>query len=127
MTSVAAEELIAAWVSEFLIIGTAGGLNPNMEIGDFVLCTKALRDEGVSHHYLASSRYVWPNRKLTARIGRIMKSEGGFRRGPTWTIDAPYIETVEEVKRCSKEFIDPCSYKLLCSNSCHRRSYAHVN
>ena len=106
MTAVAAEELIAAGVSEFLIIGTAGGLNPSMEIGDFVLCTKALRDEGVSHHYLANSRYVLPDGELTARIGRIMKSEGiGFRKGPTWTIDAPYMETVEEVKRYSEEGI----------------------
>ena len=106
MTAVAAEELIAAGVSEFLIIGTAGGLNASMKIGDFVLCTKALRDEGVSHHYMANSRYVLPDRELTARIGRIMKSRGvGFMKGATWTIDAPYMETVEEVKRYSKEGI----------------------
>ena len=36
MTAVAAEELIAAGVNEFFIIGTAGELNPNMEIEDFV-------------------------------------------------------------------------------------------
>ncbi len=84
MTAVAAEELIAAGVNEFFIIGTAGELNPNMEIEDFVLCTKALRDEGVSHHYLANSRYVWPYKGLTARISRIMKSNGiSFRKGAT--------------------------------------------
>lgn len=106
MTAVATEELIVAGVREFLIMGTAGGLDTSMEIGDFVLCTKALRDEGVSHHYLASSRYVWPDRELTARMGRIMKGRGiSFRRGATWTIDAPYMETVEEVKRYSKEGI----------------------
>ena len=106
MTAVAAEELIVAGVKEFLIIGTAGALDTNIGIGDLVLCTKALRDEGVSHHYLKSSMYVEPDRELTSRIKGIMKSDGiDFHSGPTWTIDAPYMETIEEVKRYSKEGI----------------------
>ena len=106
MTAVATEELIVAGVREFLIMGTAGALDKSMEIGDLVLCTKALRDEGVSHHYLPNSKYVEPDRELTARMGRLMKDKGiGFHRGPTWTIDAPYMETVNEVKRYSNEGI----------------------
>jgi uridine phosphorylase len=106
MTAVAAEELIVAGVKEFVIMGTAGTLDTCMKIGDLILCTKALRDEGVSHHYLKSSMYVEPDMELTSRIKGIMENKGiDFHSGPTWTIDAPYMETVEEVKRYSREGI----------------------
>lgn len=106
LTSVVAEELISVGINEIVIMGTAGGLDPSFRIGDMVLCTKALRDEGVSHHYLANSRYVEPDAELTERFEGIMKKgKIRFRKGPTWTIDAPYMETAKEVERYSKEGI----------------------
>ncbi len=46
-------ELLIAWgVKRFVSIGTAGGLQKNIGIGDIIVCDRAIRDEGTSHHYL---------------------------------------------------------------------------
>ncbi|MDV3278559.1 MAG: nucleoside phosphorylase [Nitrososphaerales archaeon] len=97
LASVAVEELIAMGARSFLILGTAGGLE-KPEAGRLVLCTKALRDEGTSHHYLPNSMYVEPDKVLTGRLVSALRKERiEFIKGPTWTIDAPYMESKEEL------------------------------
>lgn len=98
LTAVVAEELISVGVKEFLILGTAGSLDEKLKPGDLVLCNKAVRDEGTSHHYLKNSMYVEPDHKLTDLIGRmLLKNKIKYKMGSTWSIDAPYVETREEV------------------------------
>ncbi len=94
------DELIAAGVTSFISMGTAGGLQ---EEGVFV-CTKAIRDEGTSRHYLKQSKYAYPSIKLTKELESTMSKENiSFRRGVSWTIDAPFRETKVEVKKYKKE------------------------
>jgi len=96
------EELIALGGRIFLNIGTAGGLHHE---GVF-LCTKALRDEGTSYHYLPKEKFTLPDEKLTEKLGRCIEKEGvEFFSGTTWTIDAPYRETKAEVEKYSKKGI----------------------
>lgn len=102
-TAIVAEELGALGVSEFLLLGTAGGLSPTLSTGDIVLCTKAVRDEGTSHHYLADSLYSTPSPELTGKLRIIIEKLGlRYRAGPTWTTDAPYMETAGEVTHYRK-------------------------
>jgi uridine phosphorylase len=68
-----------------------------------VLCERAIRDEGVSHHYLPPDKYVHPSPELSAELGAALGALADFRRGSTWTIDAPYRETVEELRRYRSE------------------------
>jgi uridine phosphorylase len=68
-----------------------------------VLCTGAVRDEGVSHHYLPTDTPVGPDRGLTEALGEALAERGPLRSGMTWTIDAPYRETVAEVRRYRAE------------------------
>jgi uridine phosphorylase len=93
------EEIIAAGVRRVISIGVAGGLHPAQGIGDLVLCSGAVRDEGVSYHYLApDERYVYPDEALTARLHEAIQLRAdGVVVGRTWTTDAPYRETLEEV------------------------------
>jgi uridine phosphorylase len=103
MTAMAVEELSAQGAEEFLILGTAGGVVAPAP-GELVLCTKALRDEGTSHHYLPESRYAYPDRSLVRRLGAAMKKAGmRFSAGPSWTTDAPYRETGKEVARYHRD------------------------
>ncbi|OGJ17905.1 hypothetical protein A3K73_02765 [Candidatus Pacearchaeota archaeon RBG_13_36_9] len=96
------EELIALGGKEFLNIGTAGGLQHE---GIF-LCDRALRDEGTSHHYISNSRYSYPNLGLTKRFGDSIAKQGlGYETAATWTIDAPYRETISEIERYKRQGI----------------------
>jgi len=102
ISSAILEELISLGGKEFLNIGTAGGLDKQ---GVF-LCTKALRDEGTSHHYLAQGRFSYPNQDLTTRFEKQLKHSGiPYREGTTWTIDAPYRETKAEIEHYKKQGI----------------------
>jgi uridine phosphorylase len=93
------EDLVAAGVGRFVAIGLAGALQPEMRIGDLVVCSEAVRDDGVSHHYLPGAARALPSPDLTDQLaGELARSERPPRRGPTWTIDAPYRETVEEIQ-----------------------------
>ena len=102
-SAIVVEELIALGVRNFVIVGLAGSLNPRLQAGSVVLCTKALRDEGTSYHYLRPGKFVAPDRGLTRRLRAALARVGDpYRAGPTWTIDAPYRETVGEVRRYRK-------------------------
>lgn len=88
------EELIALGGKVFLNIGTAGGLQKE---GVF-LCTKALRDEGTSHHYIPSGRFAYPDQVLTRKLSSVLENKSiSFTKASTWTIDAPYRETKAEL------------------------------
>jgi len=92
------EELIARGVRRIISVGEAGSLDQSAAPGDIVLCTKALRDEGTSHHYLPSERFAHPSGELTAELCRVLdERQTPYIRGPSWTTDAPYRETREEV------------------------------
>lgn len=58
------EELMALGGKEFIIIGTAGGFR---DYG-VVVCDRAIRDEGTSHHYIAPGKYSYPDKGLTTRF-----------------------------------------------------------
>lgn len=109
--TVVLEELIALGLRRFVSLGTAGCLQRGMAIGDLVLCTEAIRDEGVSYHYLPPEAPARPTDALTERLRsglatllaeREPDSPAGaaaaLHAGPSWTIDAPFRETVEEAR-----------------------------
>ncbi|NNJ12448.1 nucleoside phosphorylase [Chloroflexales bacterium ZM16-3] len=93
------ELLIAMGVRRFVSIGTAGGIDPRLKIGDLTLCTEAYRDEGVSHHYLEDqSPTVAPDRALSAAFAAALDGAGASAmHGPTWTTDAAFRETRAEI------------------------------
>lgn len=100
----AMEELAAMGTSDFVSVGTAGSLQRDLNVGDLVLCEAAIRDEGVSHHYLPAAKLATAPAALTAALGEAMRLAGiPFRAGTSWTIDAPYRETVAEARRYQAE------------------------
>ncbi|HEY1650819.1 MAG TPA: nucleoside phosphorylase [Acidimicrobiales bacterium] len=98
------EDFIALGTTKFISIGTAGGLQKSSRVGDIVLCEQAIRDEGVSHHYVPPGKYARASPELTARLADEFVTRGiAYTGGCAWTIDTPYRETVEEARRYQHE------------------------
>ena len=96
------EEVIALGGKQFINIGTAGGLHHE---GIFI-CEKALRDEGTSYHYISHGAFSYPDKMLTKKLEKAMKKHKlKYFKGTTWTIDAPYRETIKEIEYYSKKGI----------------------
>jgi uridine phosphorylase len=98
------ESLIAYGVRRFVSIGTAGALQEDLNIGDLVVCDKAIRDEGTSYHYLPASKYAHASPEMVAQLTLAMeKLNLAYRPGTSWTIDTPYRETVAEIRQYRQE------------------------
>jgi uridine phosphorylase len=98
------EELAAYGINKFINLGTAGGLQKNMNIGDIVVCERAIRDEGTSHHYLPDEKYAHASNELTAELVHVIEKRCiRFRKGTSWTTDAVYRETVKELQQYRSE------------------------
>lgn len=98
------EEFIAWGVRQFISIGTAGSLQSKVGIGDLIICEKAIRDEGTSHHYLPPTKYIHAPRRMTNKLQTLLKKDNLLHHiGSTWTIDSFYRQTAEEVQHFQKE------------------------
>jgi len=75
-------------------VGTAGAIGSGLVPGDLVVCSGALRDEGTSHHYAPPERFALPDEGLTGRLRAQLPTAVS---GLSWTTDAPYRETAEEI------------------------------
>lgn len=88
------EELISLGVKDVCFCGGAGSLIKGHKVGDFVLVKSAIRDEGLSYHYLKPSREVKLNTPFVKKFESYIKNKGiPYRAGKTWTTDAFYRET----------------------------------
>jgi uridine phosphorylase len=82
----------------FFSIGIAGSIDTSLHVGDLVLLTSALRDDGLSQHYLAPARYSTPSSALTERLRAALGAAGEeFVEGSTWTTPTPNRATASEV------------------------------
>ena len=104
VTTILLEDLIAHGIKNFITIGNAGGIDTEAKVGDIILCDKAIRDEGVSHHYIPSSKYAYPSENLLNKIRNLFNNNKlNYRIGPSWTHDVMYRETIDEIKHYQKE------------------------
>lgn len=99
-----AEELIALGARRLVSLALCGGLQPDLPAGSIVVSSGAVRDEGTSHHYLPPGRDVAADPELVRALAETLAGRGcPVRVGPTWSTDAPYRETREEVLQLSGE------------------------
>ena len=103
MATVQLERLVQLGVRSFIILGIAGSLQEGVEIGHVVVGDRAVRDEGTSYHYLPPSDYAWPSPELTERVISHLRHSGvQVHIGGTWTTDAIFRETAQEVRTLAK-------------------------
>lgn len=88
------EEAIAFGCRKFMVCGGCGVLDKDIAVGHLVVVNAAVRDEGLSYHYLPPGREVQAHPQGVACLEQVLTSrELPFRTGKTWTTDAPYRET----------------------------------
>lgn len=98
------EEAIAFGCQTFVACGGCGILQPEIATGHILLVTAAVRDEGVSYHYLPPGREVVANPQAVAAITDLLTAQGvPFLPAKTWTTDAPYRETPTKIQRRQAE------------------------
>jgi uridine phosphorylase len=92
------EDAVAHGCRKFVVCGGCGVLQPDIAVGHLVLVSSAVRDEGVSYHYLPPGREVAASPVALAALKATVKESGvPFLTGKTWTTDAPYRETAAKV------------------------------
>ena len=93
------EEAIAFGCRKFIACGGCGVLEKEMAVGHLIVVSGAVRDEGVSYHYLPAGREVTANEIGMNALVNAMNDRGlPYRVGKTWTTDAPYRETVKKIE-----------------------------
>ena len=93
------EQLIALGVRRFLYLGFCGALDPSYRIGDCVIPTQGLREEGTSYHYLPPHVMPTTAGRLNAVLHEQATTHGlPVQSGAIWTTDAPYRETAQKIQ-----------------------------
>jgi uridine phosphorylase len=92
------EELIAMGFKKFIVCGAAGVLKRDIQVGHLIIPNSAIRDEGLSYHYLEPSREVECDKRALECITNYLKvNQIPFIESKTWTTDAFYRETEEKI------------------------------
>ncbi|MBW2056041.1 MAG: nucleoside phosphorylase [Deltaproteobacteria bacterium] len=93
------EELIAFGVNRALFLGYCGSIQESLGLGDMVLPSLALREDGTSYHYLPRGVECRPDKELFLSLEQYLERRGvSIRAGPVWTTDALYRETRDKIE-----------------------------
>lgn len=93
------EKLIAMGAERVWVLGCCGSLQPDLKIGDLIMPTGALSEEGTSPHYPIGERTPMTDEGLNAILEKALGNRGqDFCKGSVWTTDAPYRETPAKVR-----------------------------
>ncbi len=92
------ESSIVHGCRKFIVCGGCGVLEKGLAVGHLVVVSSAVRDEGVSYHYLPPGREVTGNPVAMSALEAVIKDRSlPYLVGKTWTTDAPYRETAAKV------------------------------
>jgi len=88
----------------FVIVGTAGTIRSDVKPGDVVVVSSAVRDDGISQHYLPPDTLVEADPALANRLSTALREQGvASTLGSTWTVPTPYRSTAEEVEQLAAD------------------------
>lgn len=98
------EDIHAQGCDKFLAIGSAGVLDKEIQKGKLMIPVTAIRDEGVSYHYVAPSREINMDVEIVKTIEEhLIEKEIPYLKVKTWTTDAFYRETSAKMTLRKKE------------------------
>jgi uridine phosphorylase len=96
------ETLIVWGARQFIFLGWCGAVSPEVRIGDILIPTTALIDEGTSGHYSCDPPVAGVSYPASISLDRIHQQffheKLRFHSGTVWTTDAIFRETPEKIK-----------------------------
>lgn len=93
------ELLIASGIEKVVAFGTCGAMDKNIAKNTIIVPTSAVREEGVSYHYLPPSDEINQNRDSIKIMIEVFSRFGmKYLSGKVWTTDAVYRETANKLK-----------------------------
>lgn len=99
MAALCIELLSAINPSAVLFLGMCGGLHRSLKVGDFILPTACVRDEGVSRHFMPTQVPALPTFKIQKFVSQIVVEKGfDYRTGVVHTTDYRFWEFDDEFK-----------------------------
>lgn len=88
------EIAIALGCRKFIACGSAGVIDRDIAVGEFVIPNAAVRDEGTSYHYVPAAREIDAEPGPIAALESTLKKHGeSYRIGKVWTTDGLFRET----------------------------------
>lgn len=76
-----------------LLLGMCGGLHRSLKVGDFILPTASIRDEGASRHFMPPQVPALPTFKVQKFVSNILVERGlDYRTGVVHTTDYRFWE-----------------------------------
>lgn len=86
------EELATVGAHTLLRVGNSGGLAPGLELGDLVVTTGAVRDDGTSRSYVDVAYPAVADWRIVAALVATARARGArCHAGITWSFDAFYV------------------------------------
>ena len=93
------EIAIALGCTKFLVIGSCGVLDSEIERNQIIIPSSAIRDEGTSYHYVPPSREIEVDKNIVSKIHDSLNSRGVKNIiGKTWTTDGFFRETPSKMR-----------------------------
>ena len=98
------DEMIALGARKIVFLGGSGTISAKVAVDDLFVPTKALRDEGVSFHYIPPSRYAYPSAALTDALLSVCRDAARpVKSGPMWTITAHFRQALPRLRVFQEE------------------------
>ena len=99
------ETLIAWGVRKFIFLGWCGSISVEAKIGDIIVPTSAIIDEGTSGHYKEDDqRMSFPSEAMVARLRAVLDQKSlKYHHGRVWSTDAIYRETRDKVEHYQRQ------------------------
>lgn len=94
------ENLIAWGARRILFLGWCGSISKKVKIGDIIIPSAAIIDEGTSRHYQNDdTALAYPSERMALRLKAEMnQNQIHFHSGTIWSTDAIYRETRGQVE-----------------------------
>ena len=94
------EDIYAMGAGKVIVFGTCGVLDRNIPDGSVIIPDSALRDEGISYHYIPPSDEILLTQKYRDTfVSLLNREEIPYTSGKVWTTDAVYRETRKKTEQ----------------------------